>query len=113
MEYILFTLFLVIFIAYLVLRYMNRAMSNAQQELDNAMKILSEYVHMVEIEEIDGVQYWYDATDREFLGQGADTDAVIAVLQTRFPKHVFVLPSLEVVSAPSWKPQAASKLTVG
>lgn len=113
MEYILFTLFLAIFIAYLAVRYMNQAMANAEAEIDNAMKVIAELVHMVEIEEIDGVQYWYDAADREFLGQGVDTDAVIAVLQDRFPKHVFVLPSLEVVSAPSWKPQAASKFTVG
>jgi hypothetical protein len=58
------------------------------------LKHLNDIIHQVKIEEHNDMQYWFDKDDDEFLGQGRTTEEVISVLQSRFPKHVFLLGEL-------------------
>jgi hypothetical protein len=71
-------------------------------------KKLDEIVHRVNIEQHGTVYYWFDADDDEFLGQGTNTDEIIAHVKSRFPTHLFFLPTQELVNAPEWTPKPYS-----
>jgi hypothetical protein len=88
------------------LRRMARLEQQANDRVAEMIQHMAQFVHLVEVEEINGVEYWYDAQDRTFLGQGATRELVISVLRERFPKHSFILPSMEVIQAPDWEPKS-------
>lgn len=109
---LLLILVLAITAVYVIVNTTKQKMKDSGEQLDEALRQINELIHVVEIEEINGVHYWYDAVDREFLGQGSNTDAVIEVVKSRFPKHVFILPTMEVVSAPTWRPTSTGMIQV-
>ena len=80
-----------------------------EQEIEHKEELISlveELIHSVEVEEHNGVFYWFDQNDGEFLAQGKDTNEAMAHLKSRFPKHVFILKTKEKVykiSAPEWE----------
>lgn len=68
------------------------------------LKHLKDVIHQVKVENVNGVEYWYDEGSHTFLGQGRSVDEVIAVLKARFPDHVFLLEGRGGVAAQTdWK----------
>ena len=71
-------------------------------------KRLNDIIHLVRVEKHDGIYYWYDDDDGEFLAQGSSDEEIIAVLKTRFPNHIFYLPTNHFISAKhNWVPTLA------
>ena len=68
-------------------------------------KRLDEIIHRVREEQVEGTIYWYDHDDGEFLAQGHTQEEIIAVIQTRFPNHMFYLESNQIIGQPHWKPR--------
>lgn len=66
---------------------------------------LDEIIHRVREEKHNGVIYWYDQDDGEFLAQGNNQEEIIAVLRARFPTHMFYLDSHQIISQPHWQPR--------
>jgi hypothetical protein len=68
-------------------------------------KRLDDIIHRVREERNGDLIYWYDQDDGEFLAQGQDQEQIIAVLQSRFPDHMFYLESNQIIGQPHWKPR--------
>jgi hypothetical protein len=79
--------------------------NNLEKELH---KQLDDIIHRVRVEKYDGIYYWYDADDSEFLAQGTNDAEIIAVLKSRFSSHIFYLPTNHFISAGhDWIPTLA------
>jgi hypothetical protein len=75
-----------------------------QQEVERIKAYLDRIIHRVDVEVVNGVTYWFDKDNHAFLGQGQTVEDLIQVLKQRFPDHVFLLPTEEVVTAKTdWK----------
>jgi len=75
-----------------------------EQEVSKIKAYLDKIIHRVDVEVVNGVTYWFDKDNHAFLGQGQTVDEVISVIRQRFPNHVFLLPTEEVVTANTdWK----------
>ena len=77
------------------------------QELANKLaRHLDNIIHRVRVEKDRGVYYWYDMDDHEFLAQGASDEEIVGNLKSRFPDHMFFLPTNHVISAKTgWQPK--------
>lgn len=74
------------------------------QERVDVLKKLQDLIHQVKIEQRNGIEYWYDADNNNFLGQGSNAEEVIIVLKARFPEHIFLLEDVGGVAAQTgWK----------
>jgi len=77
---------------------------NKEQRYAAVKQYLDRVIHRVKIEDVNGVTYWFDEDDHVFLGQGQTVEDIIEVLKQRFPEHVFLLPTEEVLTANTdWK----------
>ena len=77
---------------------------NKEQRYTAVKQYLDRVIHRVKIEDVNGVAYWFDEDDHAFLGQGRTVEDIIEVLKYRFPEHIFLLPTEEVVTANTdWK----------
>ncbi len=65
-------------------------------------QFLNKIVREVTIEKNGSMEYWFDKETNEFYAQGKTLDEIIDVLKSRFPKHIFLLPS-GILSGPEWK----------
>lgn len=83
------------------------ALNDANAELGGKLaKHLNDIIHRVKVEKNENTYYWYDIDDHEFLAQGASDEEIIANLKSRFPTHMFFLPTNHVVSAKTdWQPK--------
>lgn len=88
---------------------MHNALKETNEELVKELhQRLNDIIHMVQVEKQDGVYFWYDADDGEFLAQGRTDEEIIAVLKARFPNHIFYLPTNHFLSAKhNWTPTLA------
>jgi hypothetical protein len=75
-----------------------------EEEVGRIKAYLDKIIHRVDVQVVDNVTYWFDQDDHAFLGQGRTVEDLIEVLKQRFPDHVFLLPTEEVVTAKTdWK----------
>jgi len=75
-----------------------------EQRYAAVKQYLDRIIHRVEVEVVNGVTYWFDRDNHAFLGQGQTVEDLIEVLKQRFPDHIFLLPTEEVVTANTdWK----------
>ena len=75
-----------------------------EQRYEIVKKYLDRIIHRVEIVVVNGITYWFDKDNNAFLGQGKTVEDIIEVLKIRFPEHIFLLPTEEVVTAKTdWK----------
>jgi len=75
-----------------------------EQRYATVKQYLDRIIHRVEVEVVNGVTYWFDRDNHAFLGQGQTVEDLIEVLKQRFPDHIFLLPTEEVVTANTdWK----------
>ena len=82
----------------------NSMAKEREQEVNRVKAYLDRIIHRVEVEVVNGVTYWFDKDNNAFLGQGQTVDEIIAVIRQRFPTHIFLLPTEEVVTANTdWK----------
>jgi len=63
---------------------------------------LNNLVHRVRVEQHGDTYYWFDDDSGDFLGQGKTSEEVIDHVRSRFPAHLFFLPSHKKVHAPNW-----------
>jgi hypothetical protein len=59
--------------------------------------------------------YWYDNDSDDFLAQGRTWEDIVDVLRSRFPDHIFVLNSREMIMGPEFEViefEPGTKLTV-
>jgi len=75
-----------------------------EEEVSRIKAYLDKIIHRVDVQVVDNVTYWFDQDNHAFLGQGRTVEDLIEVLKQRFPDHVFLLPTEEVVTAKTdWK----------
>jgi len=75
-----------------------------EQRYAAVKQYLDRIIHHVEVEVVNGVTYWFDRDNNAFLAQGQTNEDIIAVIKQRFPHHIFLLPTEEVVTANTdWK----------
>jgi hypothetical protein len=75
-----------------------------EEEVGRIKAYLDKIIHRVDVQVVDNVTYWFDQDNHAFLGQGQTVEDLIEVLKQRFPDHVFLLPTEEVVTAKTdWK----------
>jgi hypothetical protein len=73
---------------------------------DQIRRRLDDIIHRVRVEKQHNTYYWYDMDDHEFLAQGASDEEIIANLKSRFPDHIFFLPTDHLVCAKTdWQPK--------
>jgi hypothetical protein len=67
---------------------------------------LDNIIHRVRVEKDKDVYYWYDEDDGEFLAQGQTDAEIINNLKSRFPTHIFYLPTQHLISQKTdWQPK--------
>lgn len=76
-------------------------------ELEEKLKKhLDNIIHRVKIEKHREVYYWFDMDNNKFLAQGSSDEEIISALKSRFPDHMFFLPTNHLISAKTdWQPK--------
>lgn len=106
LSFILQTVFW-IFVFHILIRGFIGAMDIKNKERLQQLDMLDKITHRVSVEQHGEIYYWFDADNGEFLGQGKDTETIIQVLKSRFPKHIFFVSNSDneiwKLHGPSWK----------
>ena len=80
------------------------AWKNLNKEFElSVFKQISEKIHMVNIEEHNGQEYWFDRESGIFLSQGKTLNDVIESLRLRFAEHVFFVNDFGLSKHTDWK----------
>ena len=72
------------------------------EEINNEIRYINEIAHRVDVEKHQDIYYWFDRDDGMFLGQGNTIEQIVDVLKSRFPNHIFFLPSNHKIHGPNW-----------
>jgi hypothetical protein len=84
----------------------NGLKSSNDELVKHLHKRLDEIVHRVRVEKDRETYYWYDMDNNKFLGQGSTEEELIGNLKSRFPDHMFFLPTNHLVCAKTdWQPK--------
>jgi hypothetical protein len=76
---------------------------------------LEQIIHVVKQEQQGDMYYWYDNDSEDFLAQGRTWEDIVDVLRSRFPDHIFVLNTREMIMGPEFEViefEPGTKLTV-
>ena len=65
---------------------------------------LNKITHQVEVEQHDGVWYWYDLHTEQFIAQGRTRDEIITVLKSQWIDHIFLVSDTELLVGPEFSP---------
>jgi len=89
----------------------NSALKQSNNELVSKLhKHLDTIVHRVRVEKDRDTYYWYDMDNNKFLGQGSTEEELINNLKSRFPNHMFFLPTNHLICAKTdWQPKQVGK----
>jgi len=88
---------------------------NALKETNDELAVklakhLDSIIHRVRVEKDKGTYYWFDMDNDKFLGQGSTEEELINHLKSRFPNHMFFLPTNHLISAKTnWQPKQVGK----
>lgn len=74
-----------------------------QEAHKEVMNEISARIHAVEVEKHNGVDYWFDADNGQFLGQGVSLDEIVNHVKSRFPEHIFLLNKMGLSAQTNWK----------
>lgn len=91
------------FIARIGITILNALEIQALSDRVDLLKELDDLIHQVKVEKQGNTEYWFDAHDDEFLAQGKTEDEIIAVLKSRFPRHVFLNEGLALSAKTNWE----------
>jgi hypothetical protein len=87
----------------MILRWLVLPVLQARRDReDQEIAQLEQRVHIVKQEVINDIIYWYDNDDGAFLAQGRDHDQIVAVLEQRFPQHIFVINETQMIMGPKF-----------
>lgn len=89
-----------------ILGWMERRMSERNEEMREVIERVSNIVHRVRVEQHGEIYYWYDEDNDDFLAQGKDLEEATNHLRARFPGHLFFVThkdNIYKISAPSWE----------
>lgn len=87
----------------MVLRWLVLPLLQARQDREEQeIAQLAQRVHIVKQEIINDIIYWFDNDDDTFLAQGRDHDQIVAVLEQRFPQHIFVINETQMIMGPKF-----------
>jgi hypothetical protein len=88
-------LIVTLIITYFIAKFVLVFFATAHKVVDEARKAtlaeVDEIVHRVKVESHQGVNYWFDEDDDEFLGQGKTLQEIIDHVKSRFPGHLFFM----------------------
>jgi hypothetical protein len=89
----------------------HHALKSCSDELASKLaRHLDSIVHRVRVEKDKDVYYWYDMDNNKFLGQGSTEEELINNLKSRFPTHMFFLPTNHLICAKTdWQPKVVGK----
>jgi hypothetical protein len=79
-------------------------LSNSVQADTELIEKLNKLVHSVTVEQISGIEYWYDQDSGEFIAQGHSQEEIVAVLKHAWHGHVFLLNERHILAAPDYTP---------
>ena len=87
------------------------ALKDVNEELQTKLaKRLDEIVHRVRVEKDRDTYYWYDMDNNKFLAQGSTDEEIVDSLKSRFPNHMFFLPTNHLICAKTdWQPKLVGK----
>ena len=69
-------------------------------------KRIDSIVHRVRVEKVNETYYWYDMDNNNFLAQGSSDEEIVTNLKSRFPDHMFFLPTNHLICAKTdWQPK--------
>ena len=87
------------------------ALKDVNEELQTKLaKRLDEIVHRVRVEKDRDTYYWYDMDNNKFLAQGSTDEEIVNSLKSRFPNHMFFLPTNHLICAKTdWQPKLVGK----
>jgi len=105
-----FWFFVVYFAARIYRNYQDFAQEYRQGITDEVRKRVS----IVSEEQHDGVYYWYDKDNGQFIAQGRTSEEIVSHIQQRYKtEHVFVMPTLDAaIVAPNCNVVSIDQLTV-
>ena len=85
----------------------HEGLKEANKELgDKLRRRLDKIIHRVRVEKDKDIYYWYDMDNNNFLAQGSSDEEIVANLKSRFPDHMFFLPTNHIISAKTdWQPK--------
>ena len=87
----------------MALRWLVLPLLQARQDREEQqIAQLEQLVHVVKQEVINDIIYWFDNDDDTFLAQGRDHNEIVAVLERRFPQHIFVINETQMIMGPDW-----------
>jgi hypothetical protein len=87
----------------MALRWLVLPLLQARQDREEQqIAQLEQLVHVVKQEVINDIIYWFDNDDDTFLAQGRDHDQIVAVLEQRFPQHIFVINETQMIMGPNF-----------
>jgi hypothetical protein len=87
----------------MALRWLVLPLLQARQDREEQqIAQLEQLVHVVKQEIINDIIYWFDNDDDTFLAQGRDHDEIVAVLEQRFPQHIFVINETQMIMGPKF-----------
>lgn len=87
---------------FLALRKQSAEAETVKEELSERMEVI---LHNVKEELHDGIHYWFDEDNDEFLAQGAKLSDVREHLRARFKDHIFIVKDKFVFVGPDYNGQ--------
>lgn len=83
-------------VGYIIARIVINYRRFAQEYRYEVEQEVRRHISVVAEEEHQGVYYWFDKNNDQFIAQGRNSDEIIAHIKERYKfDHVFVLPGLE------------------
>lgn len=95
-------------IIWMLLKMINSWSLSKLEQLSEELREVKELIHVVKPEFYGSTIYWFDQETDMFLGQGENLDDIVAVLKTRFPRHVFFFADQNgkyAIGGPEWIPK--------
>lgn len=82
-------------------------LSDVNDELEQKLyKKINDIIHRVRVEKQGNTYYWYDMDTEKFLAQGSSDEEIVANLKSRYPTHMFFLPTNHLICAKTdWQPK--------
>jgi hypothetical protein len=101
----LFKFAIIYFITSIGLGIVNRYLAIKLMMAKQLHTRLNEIVHRVVCEKHDGIYYWYDLDNNEFLVQGKNHNEIASKLKQHFADHIFVIQDQDMMLVgPSFDP---------
>lgn len=79
-----------------------RLVQDYKQNEEEMFEQLDAKIHRVKQEKEDGMFYWYDYDDGNFIAQGRTIEEIQAVLKANWQRHIFVISDTEMIMGPEF-----------